>query len=547
MFEFTTLDTIVVVIYFLIMVGIIYFSSRSVKSSDDFLIGGKRFGSFATMATQGASMKGSASLVGYAGGAWTNGIGVLFASQCYNMGGWLAVMIGLARRLKKCGDALDIKSVGDVFKYRYNDNKVARICGGIASTWLALATMASQLVAISLLLYMAAGHYGLTYNQCLVISGVIAVGCTIFGGLVSVIYTDVFQWCVMTPTIFVIIPLFCIMHGATPSNIHATLAAEQFFDLRPNPTWIALLMSGLLTSVADIVYLTRFISAKDERSAVRGSTFGFLYTTLWAGIVLFFGLAAAILIKPDMVTGTDQVLYKLMGMVLPSGLLGLFGAALFATTISTIDSYLHIAVVAVTVDIRDVVSSKKLTDRQELIFARVLTVVLTALCVIFVVSMKGIIAIFNLGWGVYASAVFMPLMATFFWRKATAESTLAGIATGVAAYLFTYYSGWKLPIMWGVGLSLAAVVIVALIQNKDTDLLPGFGDRGKVVKGYPQDVWIFGGALVGCIGTLAISIGVGMWVNWIHIVVGLVVMSIGMKLLTTGTPKGELDPAAAVK
>ena len=546
MFNFTGLDTLVVVIYFGILVAIIYGSSRRVSSAKDFMIGGKRFGELATMATQGASMKGSASLIGYAGGAWTSGVGVLFSSQCYNIGGWVAVMFGLARRLKRSADHIDIKSVGDVFKHRYNGNRVARLCGGIASTWLALATMAGQLVAIGLLLHMATAQYGLTYNQCIVISAVITIACTIFGGLVSVVYTDVFQWFIMTPTIFIIIPLFCILNGATPSNVHATLAAEKFFDLRPNVAWITLLISGLLTSVADIVYLTRFISAKDEKTAVRGSTFGFLYTTLWAGIVIVFGLAAAIIVTPDMVTKNDQVLYTLLGKILPSGLLGLFAAALFATTISTIDSYLHIGVVAVTVDIREALSSKKLTDKQELLFARVLTVVLTVLCTVFVLSMEGIIAIFNLGWGVYASSIFAPLMATFFWRKSTAESTLTGILTGLVAYLCAHFNAWRFPILWGVGLSILLVAVVALVQNKETDLLPGFDSRGKMIKGYPQDTWIFGGALVGCIGTLIVSIGVSMWINWLTLVVGLAVLAFGMRCLTTGTPGEKLAANAAV-
>lgn len=544
MFNFTTLDTVVVVIYFAILAVIIYGSSRNVSSTKDFMIGGKRFGQLATMATQGASMKGSASLIGYAGGAWNSGVGVLFSSQCYNIGGWVAVMLGLARRLKKSADHVDIKSVGDVFKHRYNGNRLARLCGGIASTWLALATMAGQLVAIGLLLYMATAQYGLTYPQCIVISGVVVIGCTIFGGLVSVIYTDVFQWFVMTPTIFFIIPLFCVLNGATPGNVHALLSAEKYFDLRPNIAWITLLISGLLTSVADIVYLTRFISAKDEKTAVRGSSFGFLYTTLWAGVVIVFGLAAAVIVTPGMVAKNDEVLYRLMGIILPSGFLGLFAAALFATTISTIDSYLHIAVVAVTVDIREPLSSKKLTDKQELLFARILTVVLTVVCVVFVVSMEGIIAIFNLGWGVYASSIFAPLMATFFWRKSTAESTLAGIAAGLVVYLLAYFSGWKLPILWGVGLSILAVTAVALIQNRETPLLPGFDERGREIKGYSQDAWIFGGAVVGCVGSLVVSIGVGMWISWLPLLFGLLVMAFGLRLLAIGTPPDENKKAA---
>jgi len=536
MFEFTTLDIAVVVLYFVILIVIIYASSKQVKSAKEFMLGGKKFGSLATMATQGASMKGSASLVGYAGGAWTSGVGVLFSSQCYNIGGWVAIMTGLARRLKRSADHIDIKSVGDVFGHRYNGNRAARLCGGIASTWLALATMGGQLVAIGLLLYMATAQYGLTYHQCVVISGAAVIGCTIFGGLVSVVYTDVFQWFVMTPTIFIVIPLFCVLNGATPGNIHAALDASKYFDLRPNAAWITLLISGMLTSVADIVYLTRFISAKDERTAVRGSTFGFLYTTLWAGIVIVFGLAAATIVTPDMVNRSDEVLYRLMGEILPPGLLGLFAAALLATTISTIDSYLHIAVVAVTVDIREALSAKKLTDGQELLFARALTVILTVLCIVFVLGMEGIIAIYNLGWGMYASAIFAPLMATFFWRKSTARSTLAGIAAGSMFFLFAHFSGWKFPILWGVGMSASIVMIVGFLQNLDTDLLPGFADRGVMIMGRSQDTWIFGGAIVGCFGALSVSVGIAMWVSLPPLIAGFAIMALGMLMLAKGTP-----------
>lgn len=543
MFEFQTLDSAVVVIYFLILLAIIYASSRRVKSVKTFMLGDKSFGELATMATQGASMKGSASLIGYAGGAFSNGVGVLFSSQCYNIGGWVAVMLGLARRLKRSSEHIDIKSVGDVFKHRYEGNKAARLCGGIASTWLALATMGGQLVAIGLLLYMPTARYGLTFNQCVVISGLIVISCTIFGGLVSVVYTDVFQWFVMTPTIFFFIPLFCISNGATPSNVHALLAADKFFSLRPNAAWITLLISGLLTSVADICYLTRFISAKDEKTAVRGSTFGFLFTTLWAGIVIVFGLAAAIILPPDSVTKSDEALYMLMGRILPSGFLGLFAAALFATTISTIDSYLHIGVVAITVDIREALSSKKLDDKQELRIVRILTILLTALCVIFVVSMKGIIAIFNLGWGVYASSIFAPLMATFFWKKSTAESTLSGMLFGLSAYLTAWFNSWKMPILWGVGLSVSAVALVALLQNRETPLLPGFADSGAPVRGYSQDIWILLGALIGCIGSLIISIGIAMWVNWFALFAGLAIMVTGIRLLSIGA---HGTPLAAV-
>ena len=90
--------------------------------------------------------------------------------------------------------------------------------------------------------------------------------------------------------------------------------------------------------------------------------------------------------------------------------------------------------------------------------------------------------------------------------------------------------------IWGVGVSIISIIIVALVQNKETPLLPGFQDSGKIVRGYSQDRWIFGGALVGCIGSLLVSVGVAMWFNWVIFILGLVVMASGVKMLSIGTP-----------
>ena len=144
-------------------------------------------------------------------------------------------------------------------------------------------------------------------------------------------------------------------------------------------------------------------------------TYGFLYTTIWAGLVVFFGIAAAIIVTPDMITSTDQVMYTLMNTILPSGLMGLFAAALLATTISTFDSYLHIGVVAITTEAAAL--SKKKSLGNSIGFSRLMTLLLAVFCVIWVLTSQGIVAILNLGLSIYASAECAPVLATFFWKK----------------------------------------------------------------------------------------------------------------------------------
>ncbi|QNL44591.1 sodium:solute symporter family protein [Oscillibacter hominis] len=538
--NFSTLDMIVIAIYFLVLAAIIYFSSRGAKTGEDFNLGRNKFGTLAIMATQGASMKGSGSLIGYMGGAWTKGVGVLFSSQCYNIGGWVAILLGLARKLRKAADSIHITSLGDIYYHRYHSQK-NRPFTCLASVWLALSLMASQCAAIGILLEMAFGKYGLTYAQGAVIGTIAVLLCTMAGGLTSVVWTDTFQWFVMTPTIFIIIPIFCVINGASPENIRATLDTAQFFDLRPDISWLGYLISGVLSCTVDITYLTRFITSKDERTAVSGSTYGFLYTTLWAGLVVFFGIAAAIIVTPDMVTSSDQVMYTLLGKILPSGLLGLFAAALLATTISTFDSYLHIGVVAITTDMSALFRKKNLGNSIK--FSRLMTLLLAVFCVIWVLTSQGIVAILNLGLSIYASAECAPVLATLFWKKSDEYAVIVGQIGGALGFVVAQVMGLTLPILWGVGISLLLVVGISLIRNKTSDLLPGFdGKDVKVIRGLKQDTWIMLGGIVGCAGALILSVGIGMWVNWACIGIGLVVLFTGVKMISTGVPK---EPAPA--
>ena len=102
---------------------------------NDFLLGGKSFGIFSTLCTQGATMKGSGALMGYSAGAYVNGTGVLISSQCYSLGAWGAILSGIARKLKKCSNIIDIRSSGDLFLRRFDSPLLKKLSGLAGRGW----------------------------------------------------------------------------------------------------------------------------------------------------------------------------------------------------------------------------------------------------------------------------------------------------------------------------------------------------------------------------------------------------------------------------
>lgn len=545
-FSFSTLDIVVVFIYLAIFASIIFFSSRKTKSNKDFKTGSSKFGAFAIMCTQGASMKGSGSLVNYAGKASAVGQGTLMAAQAPNVGGWLGVIFGLARRLKVTSEHVEISSLGDIYYHRYNKSNLNRIPSAGATIWLSLSFAAMQISAVAMVLHMAFyTSFGLTFNTAVIISAIITLLAMLFGGVNSVIWTDVYQWWVMTPTMFIILPIFAMLKGATPAAMNA-LDVTTFFTITPDPSWVNLLISGILSCTVDMVYLIRYIAAKDERSSTRGTALSFLYTNLWAGLAIWLGIAAFVVL-PEL-PANDQVLYQFAATVLPSGLLGLFLAGLMATTVSTSDSYLHTAIVAYDTDIDPLINKTKVEDdpdgKKALRHDRIASVVLIIISIFFILASDSIYALLNFGMTVYASMEFAPVLCTLFWKKSTKEACFAGQVAGLASVVVCTMMGSSQTTMISTIVSGAVVILVSLIANKETELLPGFrkGDA-QVIKGVGQDWWVAIGGIIGCVGGLVFSVGFSRWFNWVEMIIGALLFVAGIYIIGIGVPKKEAETA----
>lgn len=538
-FTFSSLDIAVVIGYFVIFFAIIYISSKGIKGGKDFKLSNTKFGAFAIMATQGTSMKGAGSLVNVAGGAASNGTGVLASAQAPNIGGWMCVITGMARRLKVTSKTLSITSMGDIFHHRFGNDK-CRAVSTIGPIFVSLSMCASQISAIGMILHMALyNSIGLTFAQGVIIAGVVNLLCTMAGGLKSVIWTDVYQWWVMTPVMFFIIPFFAWQNGAT-FDAFSQLDAATYFNISPTVSWIPLLISGILSCTVDLVYILRFVSSKDERAAVYGTSTAFLYTSLWAGLAVFLGISASIVLTD--LPSNDQVLYLFSATILPSGVLGLFVGGLLATTISSSDSYLHTAVTTFSSDLFPYFrkGKERLSDRQELILDKSVTVVASVLSCVLVLYIPALYDLLTYGMSINSVTMFCPVLAVLFWSKSEEYGTIAGMLGGLISYGIAEYMELPLPVIIGTVVSGLLVFVIGTVRNINYEKLPGFkkGDS-KIIKGLSQDTWIALGGVIGCIGGLIFSVGYAFWLNWTLLILGVVTFFVGIYLITIGVPKAQ--------
>jgi Na+/proline symporter len=146
---------------------------------------------------------------------------------------------------------------------------------------------------------------------------------------------------------------------------------------------------------------------------------------------------------------------------LPSGLVGLCLAGLMAVMMSTASVALLISGTTIANDL--IKAAKPATgEKALLLWAKVAILVVGVFGIIFALVMRGIFDILLLAFAVYVSAVFIPAMAAFFWKKATRQGAIVSsiVSTVVCVALYAVKQFVEIPWLEPIVISLMVSLIL---------------------------------------------------------------------------------------
>jgi SSS family solute:Na+ symporter len=118
------------------------------------------------------------------------------------------------------------------------------------------------------------------------------------------------------------------------------------------------------------------------------------------------------------------------------------------------------------------------SEKNLLLWAKIVIVLVGALGIVFALMMRGIFDILLLAFAVYVSAIFVPAMAAFFWKKATRQgavvSSIVSTAVCVALYAIKQFIEipWLEPIVISLAVSLALMWVVSRATYKPETATP---------------------------------------------------------------------------
>jgi Na+/proline symporter len=219
----------------------------------------------------------------------------------------------------------------------------------------------------------------------------------------------------------------------------------------------------------------RMTSAKDEKTAVRGTVIGAMMYFVMAFIPLYIAYAALIA-HPELKALFESEDARAIQRILPDLVLGqmpmwaqiLFFGALLSAILSTASG----ALLAPTATFTENVLKPfvpHLSDRQFLLLLRVILVTFTACALLFALnSTSTMYEMVQNAYNVTLTGAFVPLMAGAFWRRANTQGALLSVFSGVGTWLVLSLMAMETLVpanLWGLFASFAGMLIGSLLPS----------------------------------------------------------------------------------
>ncbi len=445
--ELGKLSPVAIVFFFLfigVTLGITYWAARKTKTTSEFYAAGGGISGFQNGLALAGDYVSAASFLGIAGLVATGGYDGLIYSVGYLVG-WPIVMFLIAEPLRNLGKY----TFADVVAYRLRQKPV-KTMAAIGSITTVVIYLTAQMVGAGTLIKLM---FGLNYEVALIAVGILMIAYVLFGGMLATTWVQIIKAVILIGGATALTLLVLSHFGWSYGNLFRAVAAlpngeklltPGHYKVASSPFDLISLALGLMFGTAGLPHiLMRFYTVPDARAA-RKSIFvatGFIGYFYILTFTIGYGAAALVAAKylakaapgtPGM--GTNAAAPLLAGTLGGGPFLGFLCAVAFATILAVVAGLTLAGASAISHDLyAGVVKSGKSDEKSEVRVAKIATVVLGIVAVIFGLIFKEVNVAFMVGlaFAVAASANFPALLLSVFWKKFTTQAAVASMAVGL--------------------------------------------------------------------------------------------------------------------
>ncbi|MBN1291396.1 MAG: sodium:solute symporter family protein [Candidatus Latescibacteria bacterium] len=498
--NFTLLDWIIVVIYLIFTISVGLYAKRFVSDLSGYIVAGRRLKIGAGTATMIATELGTVTIMYMGESGYRNGFSALVLGiimfVVYFLVGHTGFIIGGLRKLR-------VMTVPEFYDMKYN--RSVRILGGFVLFVGGVLNMGVFLKLDGVFLSNAMGFGDNAVALIMVIMLFIVGMYTIFGGMISVVVTDYLQFTVLSVSML-LTTIFAFRAVSIPQiteTITHNLGPGGFNPFTNTDLGWVFIVWMLITNFAAAALwqpgTTRALSAESPETGKRVFKLASVTFAGRAMIPMMWGIIALTMF-PGLTedSAISAAMPRMLGQVLPTGIIGMLIAGMLAASMSTYSSYLLAFASVITRDVIWALSKETLSEKTLMTITRVwvglIGLFLLVFGLLYKIPASSLKYIFITG-NMYTAGAVSAVGFGLYWKKANNIGAYASLITGAAAPLaFLLLTNFKeqLPsfIKWianpniagflSFGLGAIGMVAGSLITQRISppkDLTPYF-DKG---------------------------------------------------------------------
>lgn len=471
---------LMLLVFFGCMIAVGIYAKKSASSTADFVLGGRSVGPWLTAFAYGTSYFSAVVFVGYAGQfGWKYGLASTWIGLGNAFIGSLMAWALMGRRTRVMTHHLDAATMPDFFGKRFDSNALKITASAISFIFLIPYT-ASVYNGLSRLFGMA---FDIPYAACVITMAVLTGVYVIMGGYLATAINDFIQGIIMLAGIVVVILAVLSGQGGfmeavrklseIPSDVPATMGQQgafaSFFGADPvNLVGVIILTSLGTWGLPQMVH--KFYAIKSERAIKTGTIVSTAFAIIVSGGCYFLGGFGRLYDSDAIHNAQGGVIYDAivpsMLSTLPDILIGIVIVLVLSASMSTLSSLVLTSASTLTLDFIKDNLVKKMDDKKQLFYIRVLIVFFIAISVILALDPPTFIAqLMGISWGALAGAFLAPFLFGLYWKGVTKAgvwaSYICGVGITVANMFFKFIES---PINAGALAMIAGLVVTPLVS-----------------------------------------------------------------------------------
>jgi cation/acetate symporter len=442
-----TVDPVAIGFFFIFItltLGITYWAARKTRTAEHFYAAGRSVTGFQNGLALAGDYMSAASFLGIAGLVALSG----FDGLIYSIGflvGWPIVMFLIAEPLRNLGRY----TFADVVAYRLSQRPV-RVAAAFGTLSVVAFYLIAQMVGAGNLIRLL---FGLSYELAVVLTGGVMLLYVLFGGMIATTWVQIVKAVLLLGGAFLLAILVLLRFSMNPLALFAA-AAERYGEavlapgqLVSDPIDAISLGLALMLGTAGLPHiLMRFYTVPDARTARTSVSYATAFIGFFYLLTFILGFGAMVLVGQDAVRAADpggnMAAPLLAAAVGGRGFLGFISAVAFATILAVVAGLTLSGAAALSHDLWvNVVRRGEAPEREQLVVARLATIVLGVLAIVLGVVFKGqnVAYMVGLAFAIAASANFPALVLSVFWRPFTTRGAQASMIAGTLSALILIY------------------------------------------------------------------------------------------------------------